>query len=153
MKADKMTMANSVELRVPFLDKEVFEFAATIPTKYRIARGTTKHVLRKAVEDILPASVHTRPKLGFPIPIREWIRGDMRDFVYDVFQSSQADEYLDRDYILRLLQAHCAGTRDFARPIWTVLIFLLWYQIQIRQSRRFVSSVPPTVHIRRTGST
>jgi asparagine synthase (glutamine-hydrolysing) len=149
MKADKMTMANSVELRVPFLDKEVFEFAATIPTKYRIKGGTTKYVLRKAVADILPPSVVTRPKLGFPIPTREWIRGEMRDFVHDVFAASHVDEFLDRAYILQLLNAHCAGTRDFARPIWTVLIFLLWYEVQIQQSRRFTASVPPTVRIRR----
>ncbi|MCL6600892.1 MAG: asparagine synthase (glutamine-hydrolyzing) [Alicyclobacillus macrosporangiidus] len=155
MKADKMTMANSVELRVPFLDKEVFEFAATIPTKYRIARGTTKYVLRRAVADILPPSVYTRAKLGFPIPIREWIRGEMRDFVHDVLSSDQADEYLDRKYTLRLLEEHCAGKRDFARPIWTILIFLLWHQIQIRNSRHFVPSEPPTAGIRRvqlTGS-
>ncbi|GGI98252.1 asparagine synthetase B [Alicyclobacillus cellulosilyticus] len=152
MKADKMTMANSVELRVPFLDKELFAFAATIPTKYRIVGRTTKYVLRKAVADLLPKAVSTRPKLGFPVPIRQWLRAELRDFAYDVLQSDAVDPFLNRKHMLEMFRAHCAGERDFARPLWTILTFLLWFDIHIRQRRTFQPSIPPTVRIRRTSS-
>lgn len=73
MKADKMSMAHSLEVRVPFLDKEVFEIARKIPSSYRVTNKTTKYVLRKAMEDIVPNHVLNRPKLGFPVPLKKWL--------------------------------------------------------------------------------
>src|SRR5690606_304012 len=77
LKADKMTMAHSLELRVPFLDKEVFKVASRIPTSLKTAEGTTKYVLRKAAEGIIPEHVLNRKKLGFPVPIRHWLKDEM----------------------------------------------------------------------------
>jgi asparagine synthase (glutamine-hydrolysing) len=153
MKADKMTMANSIELRVPFLDKQVFEFAATIPMKYRVTRGTTKYVLRQAAAGLLPDAIRRRPKLGFPVPIRQWIREELRDAIYDTVQARWADEYIRSEYVLQLLDAHCQGKRDYARQIWTVFIFLLWYDAYVRRRRTWCSELQRGVMMKTFGMT
>ncbi len=149
MKADKMTMANSLELRVPFLDKEVFEFAAGIPADYRLANGTTKHVLREAVRGILPKEVTERKKLGFPVPTRKWLREEHYQFARDLIGSSCLHDLFDRDYVLQMLEDHRSGIRDNARKIWTIVIFLLWYETFVEQSRVFVSKESEYVAARR----
>ena len=91
VKADKMTMANSLELRVPFLDPEVFAVASRLPFDQKITRTTTKYALRRALEPIVPAHVLNRPKLGFPVPIRHWLRaGELLDWAYATVAASQA---------------------------------------------------------------
>lgn len=149
MKADKMTMANSLELRVPFLDKEVFEFASTIPLKYRLSAGTTKYALRQAMKGIVPEFVYNRPKLGFPVPIRHWLRKEMLDFTWDLVRSSKTEAFINRPYVERLIEEHVRGGRDHWREIWTVMNFMLWHQIFVEQSRSFVSGVSPRVGVRR----
>ena len=96
VKADKMTMANSLELRVPFLDPEVFAVASRLPADQKITRATTKFALRKALEPIVPAHVLNRPKLGFPVPIRHWLRaGELMDWAYATIAASQAGDHVD----------------------------------------------------------
>ena len=90
-----MTMANSLELRVPFLDTEVFAVGSSIPTEQKITKETTKYALRRALELIVPAHVINRPKLGFPVPIRHWLKDVMYDWARDIITSSQADELID----------------------------------------------------------
>lgn len=93
-KADKMSMAHSLEVRVPFLDKEVFNFAAKLPKEAKIAAGTTKYIFRKAVSEFLPQETNERKKLGFPIPIRVWLRqNDWYQMVTDLFTSKEAEEF------------------------------------------------------------
>lgn len=149
MKADKMTMANSLELRVPFLDREVFQFAAQIPAKYRLAGGTTKYVLREAVRGLLPKEVTERKKLGFPVPTRKWLRDEHYEFAREMIGSGACDDLFDRTYALTLLKEHKEGVRDHARKIWALVIFLLWRQIYVERSRTFVSKAPESVVIRR----
>lgn len=149
MKADKMTMANSLELRVPFLDKEVFEFAASIPLKYRLAGGTTKYALRQAMKGIVPEFVYNRPKLGFPVPIRHWLRREMLDFTWDVVRSSKTEAFINKSYVEKLIEEHVYGGRDHWREIWTVMNFMLWHQIFVEQSRSFLPAVSPRVGVRR----
>jgi asparagine synthase (glutamine-hydrolysing) len=129
VKADKMTMANSLELRVPFLDIDVFGIASTIPTDMKITKETTKYALRQAIRDIVPAHVLERPKLGFPVPIRHWLRDLMYDWARDIITESQADELIDLSAVLRLLDAHRDGPHDYSRKIWTLLVFLIWHGI------------------------
>ena len=96
VKADKMTMANSLELRVPFLDPEVFAVASRLPLEQKITRTTTKFALRRALEPIVPAHVLNRPKLGFPVPIRHWLQaGELLDWAYATVGASQAGELID----------------------------------------------------------
>jgi asparagine synthase (glutamine-hydrolysing) len=133
VKADKMTMANSLELRVPFLDTAVFEVASTIPTSQKITKETTKYALRRAIADIVPAHVLERPKLGFPVPIRHWLKDVMYDWARAVITDSQADHLIDRDAALRLLDAHRDGPHDYSRKVWTLLVFLIWHGIFVEQ--------------------
>src|SRR3984885_11398794 len=130
VKADKMTMANSLELRVPFLDPEVFAVASRLPVPAKITRTTTKYALRRALEPIVPAHVLNRPKLGFPVPIRHWLRaGELMEWAYAMVDSSQADHLVDLAAVRRMLDEHRCGTADHSRRLWTVLILMLWHAI------------------------
>jgi asparagine synthase (glutamine-hydrolysing) len=135
VKADKMTMANSLELRVPFLDPEVFAVASRLPLDQKITRTTTKFALRRALEPIVPAHVLNRPKLGFPVPIRHWLQaGELQDWAYRTVATSQAGELVDLSAVTRMLDEHRSGTSDHSRRLWTVLIFMLWHAIFVEHS-------------------
>ncbi|MDA8206055.1 MAG: asparagine synthase (glutamine-hydrolyzing) [Thermaerobacter sp.] len=127
MKADKMSMAHSLELRVPFLDLAVFELAATIPARMKVGQGTTKLALRQAMAQILPAQVARRPKLGFPIPIRHWLKRELYDFARDLLVAENTPYYEPRA-VQSLLNApeHTMFNQD--RKIWTLLVFALWHR-------------------------
>jgi asparagine synthase (glutamine-hydrolysing) len=128
VKADKMTMANSLELRVPYLDHHVFEYAATIPTKYKIHGGLTKFVLRQAFKDVVPAAVVRRQKRGFPVPTRVWLRGALFKEAQSVLEDPALGAYFSRPYLKKLLAEHKDGRMDNSRKIWAILIFALWKQ-------------------------
>ena len=135
VKADKMTIANSLELRVPFLDPEVFAVASRLPFDQKITRTTTKYALRRALEPIVPAHVLHRAKLGFPVPIRHWLRaGELMDWAYRMIDVSQAGHLVDLTAVRNMLDEHRAGDSDHSRRLWTVLIFLLWYAIFVERS-------------------
>ncbi|MFQ3544716.1 asparagine synthase (glutamine-hydrolyzing) [Halobacillus rhizosphaerae] len=133
LKADKMTMAHSLELRVPFLDKEVFKAAREIPVDLKIADGTTKSILRQASRGIIPDHVLDRKKLGFPVPIRHWLKDELNEWARTLIHESETSYLIDKPYILNLLEAHCQGKGDYSRKIWTVLMFMLWHQIYIER--------------------
>lgn len=129
LKADKMSMANSLEVRVPFLDKEVFKTASKIQTDYRVNRQATKYVFRMASKDYLPDDVASKKKLGFPVPIRIWLKEDKYyNKVKDAFTSPAAQEYFNTDKLLAYLDNHKKGKADNSRKIWTVYMFLVWYE-------------------------
>lgn len=134
VKADRMTMAHSLELRVPFLDHHVVEFAATIPPHLKIADNMTKYVLRQAAKDWLPPEVANRPKRGFPVPTREWIRREWLNDVRAALESSTAGGLINKQYALRLLDEHVAGKKDNSRRIWAILVFQIWHGLYIDQS-------------------
>jgi asparagine synthase (glutamine-hydrolysing) len=135
VKADKMTMANSLELRVPFLDPEVFAVASRLPVQAKITRTTTKYALRRALEPIVPAHVLNRPKLGFPVPIRHWLRaGPLLEWAHEVVNASATDQLIDLSAVRRMLDEHRCGTSDHSRRLWTLLIFMLWHAIFVEHS-------------------
>ena len=138
VKADKMTMANSLELRVPFLDPEVFDVASALPLSEKIAgrAGTTKYALRQALDGIVPAHVLHRRKLGFPVPLRHWLRDELFDWARGIVRDSQADHLVDLAPCSRMLDAHRAGPVDHSRRIWTVLVFLVWHGIFVEERIR-----------------
>ncbi len=127
LKADKMSMANSLEVRVPYLDREVIEYASKLPSKYKIVGNETKYAFRKVAKEELADKVADKKKLGFPVPIREWLKED------DVYQEVK-NIFLESEYffkpkkIIKLLDDHRAGKRDNSRKIWTIYTFLVWYQ-------------------------
>ncbi len=130
LKADRMSMAHSLELRVPFLDKKVFEVASKIPVKHRIAEGTTKYAMRLAARRHIPASAADKPKLGFPVPVRVWLRQEpYYNRVKEAFLSPAAKEHFNSEYLLKLLDEHYCGKRDNSRKLWTVYMFLVWYSV------------------------
>ncbi|MBV5243257.1 MULTISPECIES: asparagine synthase (glutamine-hydrolyzing) [Mycolicibacterium] len=135
VKADKMTMANSLELRVPFLDPEVFAVASRLPYDEKITRSTTKYALRRALEPIVPAHVLHRPKLGFPVPIRHWLRsGALLDWAHQTVSGSGAGDLIDLAAVRTMLDEHRDGTTDHSRRLWTVLIFMLWHSIFVEKT-------------------
>ncbi|MEX3516280.1 asparagine synthase (glutamine-hydrolyzing) [Corynebacterium camporealensis] len=134
VKADKMNMANSLELRVPFLDKEVFKVAETIPHDLKIANGTTKYALRKAMEQIVPPHVLHRRKLGFPVPMRHWLAGDeLYGWAQDQINASQTEDIFNKPEVLEMLKEHRDGVSDHSRRLWTVLSFMIWHGIFVEK--------------------
>ncbi|MBO5797427.1 MAG: asparagine synthase C-terminal domain-containing protein, partial [Clostridia bacterium] len=130
LKADRMSLAHSLELRVPFLDKEVFAVAARVPTKHRIAGGTTKYAMRQAAARHLPADDTARPKLGFPVPVRVWLKDEKYyNTVKAAFTSPAAEKFFNTAELVKLLDRHRAGKADNSRRIWTVYMFLVWYGV------------------------
>ncbi len=128
LKADKMSMAHSLELRVPFLDKEVMALASRIPTRYRVNKENTKYAMRQAALRKLPPQTANKKKLGFPVPIRVWLKEEPYfQMIKQAFTSDIAERFFHTDMLLRLLEDHRAGHYDNSRKIWTVFTFLIWY--------------------------
>jgi asparagine synthase (glutamine-hydrolysing) len=130
LKTDKMSMAHSLESRVPFLDKKVFELSATIPTKQKVSEEQTKIALREAAERAIPRDWAQKEKLGFPTPVVAWLREDKYYLqVRRAFTSSTAMRFFDVEMLMELLDEHKSGAKDNSRKIWIVYMFLMWYQI------------------------
>jgi asparagine synthase (glutamine-hydrolysing) len=132
VKADRMSMAHNLELRVPFLDTGVFDIAKTIPQELKVtANGIRKYALRRALEQVVPPQIVNRPKLGFPVPTRVWLKTLMYDWATNILDDSAAGDLLDLPYAHTLLDAHRRGDADHSRKIWTVLVFCIWHAIYI----------------------
>lgn len=130
LKADKMSMANSLELRVPFLDRKVMALAEQIPWKYRVSTENTKLAMRKAALRAMPQKTADKKKLGFPVPIRVWLKEDKYyERVRTAFTSAAAESFFNTDILVQLLDDHRSGKYDNSRKIWTVYIFLEWYAV------------------------
>ncbi|MBR1533632.1 MAG: asparagine synthase C-terminal domain-containing protein, partial [Ruminococcus sp.] len=130
LKADRMSMANSLELRVPFLDKEVFAVASTLPTELRVNKFNTKYAMRKAAARHLPDEVAEKEKLGFPVPTRVWLKDEhYYNVVRSMFESPTAEKFFNTDVIIRYLDEHFEEKEDNSRKVWTIYVFLVWYQI------------------------
>lgn len=133
LKADKMSMANSLELRVPFLDKEVMALAEKIPTKYRVTKENTKYAMRMAALRACPPQTANKKKLGFPVPIRVWLKQDKYyNIVKKAFTSDVAEKYFHTETLMSLLDEHKQGKYDNSRKIWTVYMFLTWYNVYFK---------------------
>jgi len=129
LKADKMSMAHSIELRVPFLDREVMKTASKVPGKYRVNDIDTKYAFRLAAGRALPEESANRKKLGFPVPIRHWIREEKYYVkIKSYFKSSQAAQFFNTQEIMTLLDEHYQGKANNARKVWTIFMFLIWYK-------------------------
>ena len=126
LKADKMSMANSLEVRVPYLDRILIDYARELPTKYKIKNGQTKYAFRRVANEVLESKFADKKKLGFPVPIREWIKeDDIYTKIKETF--SRSSEFFKVDKITKLLDEHKEGKKDNSRKIWTIYSFLVWY--------------------------
>src|SRR5690625_4428922 len=137
LKAERMTQSHSLELRVPFLDKEVFQIARQIPVHERIGHGTTKLVFREAFKGFIPDEVLYRKKLGFPVPIKHWLKDELYTWARQLIINSATDYIIDKVPVLRLLERHRQNKGDYARKIWSILMFMIWHQIYIEQAYNF----------------
>ena len=130
LKADRMSMANSLELRVPFLDKEVFKVASSLPTELRVNKQNTKYAMRKAAVRHLPEATAEKEKLGFPVPTRVWLRDEKYyNVVKRKFQGKTAQKFFNTEALIHWLDEHFSGKEDNSRRVWTVYVFLVWYDI------------------------
>ena len=135
-KADRMSMAHSLEVRVPFLDRNVFALARRLPSVMKQKDATTKYILRKAAARHLDIDTSDRPKLGFPVPIRHWMcseEGEGR--LREAFAGEAARLYFRRERLEALLEEHLQKRRDNSRKLWTVFCFCVWYSIFFEKGR------------------
>jgi len=138
MKQDQMSMAASIESRVPFLDHKLVEFSVALPDQMKLHRWTTKYVLREAMKGILPQAILNRPKMGFPVPIGRWFRSVWRPMVEDLVLGERATArgLFRRAFLERLMQEHMTGARDHTERIWALTNFEIW-------QRTFLDAAPP----------
>jgi asparagine synthase (glutamine-hydrolysing) len=142
VKADRGSMAHGLELRTPFLDREVMAVASRLARAEKTAAGTTKFALREAVGGLLPRESVERRKLGFPVPIGHWFRGELSGYAEQVLREAQTEEWLDKRAVLEVLRRFEAGDPDVPwRQVWTLVVFSLWHQVYVEGTFDF----PPTV--------
>ena len=129
VKADKMTMATSVELRVPLLDFQVLEFAASLPPHFKVQGWSTKRILKAALKDSVPPAILKRKKTGFPVPYDRWLRKELKDFVFETIldKNSALSAYFCDEALLKLLQAHQRGEGG-SQEVFSLLVLELWHQ-------------------------
>ncbi|KMY41494.1 asparagine synthase (glutamine-hydrolyzing) [Peribacillus loiseleuriae] len=137
LKADKMSMANSLEVRVPFLDKHVFNVASKLTSLQKIRNGQTKFLLREAAKGIVPNHVWSRKKLGFPVPIRHWLRNELYDWAIQLIHESQTDHLFNKKKVLTLLADHVMEKRDNSRKLWSIFTFMIWHQVYVEKVYMF----------------
>jgi asparagine synthase (glutamine-hydrolysing) len=127
IKADKMTMANSIELRVPLLDHKVLEFAASLPSRLKLNGLKTKFILKKALSSRIPKEIRDRKKTGFPVPYESWLRTDLKDLVWDVLTDSRTTNrgYFSKTAVEGLLRANSNGS-DYSKAIFSLVSLELW---------------------------
>lgn len=131
VKGDRLSMANSLEARVPFLDKEVFAAAAELCDGEKLKNGTTKYILRDTFEDLLNPETVVRPKLGYPVPVRVWLKDELYDWAADIIKNSTAAEYINSAEALKILEKHRRGKGDWYHHIWAILCFITWYKLYV----------------------
>lgn len=130
LKADKMTMANSIESRTPFVDKEVFEIASSLPLEYKISKTNTKIALREAAKKSIPNEAYKKKKLGFPVPLREWMREeDVYIEIKNTINQEFVEEFFNQKYVLKLLEEHKRHKKDNYKKVWAVYSFIKWYEV------------------------
>lgn len=130
LKADKMTMASSIEARTPFVDKEVFKIASTLPSKYKVNKKNTKVALREAAKKDIPNEAYKKKKLGFPVPLREWMKeDDIYNEIKATIKKDYVAQFFHQKYVLKLLEQHKNNKKDNYKKVWAVYCFIKWYEI------------------------
>jgi asparagine synthase (glutamine-hydrolysing) len=132
VRADRMTMAHGVELRAPFLDREVMAVASRLSREEKTAGGTTKFALREAMGEVLPQAAAERPRLGLSVPLGPWLAGEWFGFADELLRAAQTDRWINRQAMLGLLRRYHAGEPDVSwRQVWALMVFSLWHQIYV----------------------
>jgi asparagine synthase (glutamine-hydrolysing) len=142
-KVDRASMAVSLEVRAPFLDPRVAEFAASLPLHYKLNRGRTKHILKQAVKGLVPPFVTRRPKKGFGVPVAEWLKVKLRPLARDLLSPERVRRagVFNPEFVTRLQDEHERGVANHRKLLWTLLMFELWHESFIETPRRIETSV------------
>ena len=129
-RGDRMTMAASLEARMPFMDHELAEFVSAMPDEFRVRGRATKWILREAMKRLLPQSILERPKVGFRVPVNEWFRGPMKDYLYDHLTGadSKTRDYYRSDTLDNLLKEHVSGRQNHEKLLWCLLNLEIWHR-------------------------
>lgn len=131
VKGDRLSMAHALEARVPYLDKEVFKAARSLCDRDKLSHDTTKYILRDTFSDLLNRETVVRPKKGYPVPVRVWLRGELYEWARHILAENPAEQYIDTAEALRLLELHRTGKGDYYHHIWVLLSFMTWYRLYI----------------------
>jgi asparagine synthase (glutamine-hydrolysing) len=136
IKADIASMANSLEVRSPFLDHKFVEFAAAIPNSLKVRNGETKYILKKAFSKFLPQEILDRKKMGFSIPLNKWFRDDLRPLAYETLLNNnyEINTLFNKNFIKYMLDAHSSGRTDYGAGIWLLVNFVLWHEMFITKN-------------------
>ncbi len=129
-KADRMSMANSLEIRVPFVDKEVFKLASTLTKDEKVQKFTTKYALREAFKDELPDYLYAKRKLGYPVPMRVWLKNELYNWAFNIIDNNPVKE-INKEEVLTMLKDHKAGKGDYSRKVWSIIVFIIWYRLYV----------------------
>jgi len=142
-KVDRASMAVSLEVRAPFLDRRVAEYAASLPANYKLRGRKTKYILKRAVADLVPPFVTRRSKKGFGVPVAEWLKGKLRPLARDLLSQERVRKagVFNAAYVTRLQDEHERGVANHRKPLWTLLMFELWHESFIETARRIETSV------------
>jgi len=141
-KVDRMSMATSLEVRVPLLDHKLIEFVTKVPASLKLAGTETKQLLKRVAKDLIPAEILNRPKQGFGMPIEQWINRQLRDQIREILLEPRTRQrgYVNPDYVDLILDEHHKGRRDHSQPLWSLWILELWHRRYIDHSPRFNES-------------
>ncbi len=142
-KVDRTSMAVSLEVRAPFLDRRVVEFAASLPLNYKLRGANTKYILKRAIAPLVPRFVTRRGKKGFGVPVAEWLKGRLRPLARDLLAPARLKRHglFDAAYVARLQSEHERGAANHRKLLWTLLVFELWHESFIETPRRIEQSV------------
>ncbi|MBR7164969.1 MAG: asparagine synthase (glutamine-hydrolyzing) [Clostridia bacterium] len=135
VKGDRLSMHHSLEVRVPFLDKEVFAVASTLCEDEKLRNGTTKFILRDAFRDLVDEATFMRPKLGYPVPVRAWLKNELYPWAKEILENMTCTQYINREAALQMLEDHKEGRADNYRRLWTILVFVTWYRLYVSDAK------------------
>ncbi|MBR3837531.1 MAG: asparagine synthase (glutamine-hydrolyzing) [Clostridia bacterium] len=135
VKGDRLSMHHSLEVRVPFLDKEVFKVAQTLCEDEKLRNGTTKFILRDAFRDLVDEATFMRPKLGYPVPVRAWLKNELYPWAKEILENMTCTQYINREAALQMLEDHKEGRADHYRRLWTILVFVTWYRLYVSDAK------------------
>jgi asparagine synthase (glutamine-hydrolysing) len=135
---DRASMANGLEVRCPLLDKDVVEFVCRLPVRYKLSGLNTKYLLKRAAAGVLPRSIIDRQKKGFSIPLAKWLNTSLRDFMLDHLSEARIRNQgiFNYSYVRKLIEEQFARTKDHREPLWTLLVFQIWYERYMERSAR-----------------
>jgi asparagine synthase (glutamine-hydrolysing) len=130
VKVDRMSMLTSLETRVPLLDYHLVEFMLNLPDKMKINKGITKKILRDSAKDLLPESILTKPKQGFSIPLKDWLRGPLKNIMMELIspENIQKNGYFNPEVVRRMIESHLSKKANHSHRLWTMMVFESWRQ-------------------------